>query len=103
LAGHLDDPDLRIIEVSSAPDGAEYRQGHIPGAFRWYWKDALWARAAEEAVALVTEHAQGESGSAWCRDWLVKYYRKHDRHREALVWQLKVFLLRLSAILSSAR
>ena len=42
LAGHLDDPDLRIIEVSSAPDDAEYRQGHIPGALRWYWKDALW-------------------------------------------------------------
>jgi thiosulfate/3-mercaptopyruvate sulfurtransferase len=42
LAGHLDDPGLRIIEVSSSPDDAEYRQGHIPGALRWYWKDALW-------------------------------------------------------------
>lgn len=42
LAGHLDDPDLRIIEVSSAPDDAEFRQEHIPGALRWYWKDALW-------------------------------------------------------------
>jgi thiosulfate/3-mercaptopyruvate sulfurtransferase len=41
LAGHLDDPDLRIIEVSSAPDDAEYRQEHIPGALGWYWKDAL--------------------------------------------------------------
>jgi thiosulfate/3-mercaptopyruvate sulfurtransferase len=42
LAGHLDDRDLWIIEVSSAPDDAEYRRGHIPGAHRWYWKDALW-------------------------------------------------------------
>jgi thiosulfate/3-mercaptopyruvate sulfurtransferase len=42
LAAHLDDPDLRIIEVSAAPDDAEYRQGHIPGALRRYWKDALW-------------------------------------------------------------
>jgi uncharacterized Zn finger protein len=48
-------------------------------------------------VALVTEHAQAESGSAWCMDWLVKYYRKHGRRREALVWQQKVFLLRPSA------
>jgi thiosulfate/3-mercaptopyruvate sulfurtransferase len=42
LAGHLADPGLRIIEVSSAPDDAEYRQGHLPGAVRWFWKDALW-------------------------------------------------------------
>jgi thiosulfate/3-mercaptopyruvate sulfurtransferase len=42
LAAHLTDPDLRIIEVSSAVDDAEYRQGHLPGALRWFWKDALW-------------------------------------------------------------
>lgn len=42
LAGHLNDLELRIIEASAAPDDAEYRQGHIPGALRWYWKDALW-------------------------------------------------------------
>jgi uncharacterized Zn finger protein len=55
------------------------------------------ARAAETAVALVTEQAQGESRSAWCMDWLVKYYRQYGRHREALTWQQKVFLLRPSA------
>jgi thiosulfate/3-mercaptopyruvate sulfurtransferase len=48
LAEHLDDPGLRIIEVSSAPDDAEYRQGHIPGAVRWYWKDALWHETDRE-------------------------------------------------------
>jgi thiosulfate/3-mercaptopyruvate sulfurtransferase len=42
LARHLDDADLRLVEVSSSPEDAEYRQGHIPGAVRWYWKDALW-------------------------------------------------------------
>ena len=55
------------------------------------------ARAAEAAVALVSEHAQGERGSAWCMDWLVKYYRKHGRRREALTWQQKVLMLRPSA------
>jgi hypothetical protein len=48
-------------------------------------------------VALVTEHAQEESGSLWCMEWLVKYDRKHGRRREALVWQQKVFLLRPSS------
>jgi thiosulfate/3-mercaptopyruvate sulfurtransferase len=42
LAAHLDDPGIRIIEVSSTADDTEYRQGHIPGAVWWFWKDALW-------------------------------------------------------------
>jgi rhodanese-related sulfurtransferase len=42
LAEHLGDPGMWIIEVSSGPDEAEYRRGHIPGAIWWYWKDALW-------------------------------------------------------------
>lgn len=42
LAEHLDDPNVRVIEVSSSPDDAVYREGHIPGAVWWFWKDALW-------------------------------------------------------------
>jgi thiosulfate/3-mercaptopyruvate sulfurtransferase len=42
LARRPDDADLPIIEVSSSPQDTEYRQGHIPGAAGWYWKDALW-------------------------------------------------------------
>ena len=42
LAEHLDDPDVRIIEVESDPDGKAYDEGHIPGAIRWFWKDLCW-------------------------------------------------------------
>jgi thiosulfate/3-mercaptopyruvate sulfurtransferase len=42
LAHHLHDPGIRIIEVSSGSDDAAYREGHIPGAVWWYWKEALW-------------------------------------------------------------
>lgn len=42
LAEHLDDPNVRVIEVSSSPDDGVYREGHIPGAVWWFWKDALW-------------------------------------------------------------
>jgi uncharacterized Zn finger protein len=70
---------------------------HKPGLVIEFADALVAARAAEAAVALVTEQAQGESGSAWCMDWLVKYYRQHGRHREALTWQQKVFLLRPSA------
>jgi uncharacterized Zn finger protein len=52
--------------------------------------------AAEAAVALVTEHAQGEGTSVWCTEWLAQYYRKHGSPREAAEWQQRVFLERPS-------
>ena len=42
LAQRLDDPTVRVIEVSSDLDGSAYRQGHVPGAVFWFWKEALW-------------------------------------------------------------
>ena len=65
LAGHLDDPDLRIIEVSSSPGDAEYRQGHIPAAVRWYWKDAL--RHATDREFPIAEDMASRLGHR--RDW----------------------------------
>ena len=42
LADRLNDPQVRIIEVSSDAEGKAYHKGHIPGAVFWFWKDALW-------------------------------------------------------------
>lgn len=43
LEQHLDDPDLRIVEVSSVAEDAPYHlEGHIPGATWFYWKDICW-------------------------------------------------------------
>ena len=42
LHTHLDDPFVRVIEIQYEPDIDEYRDGHIPGAVSWYWKDMLW-------------------------------------------------------------
>ena len=42
LAGRLESPGIRVIEVSSVNDAAAYRSGHVPGAVWWYWKAALW-------------------------------------------------------------
>jgi thiosulfate/3-mercaptopyruvate sulfurtransferase len=35
LAGHLDDPGIRVIEVDE--DTTAYEKGHIPGAAGWNW------------------------------------------------------------------
>ena len=38
VAGHLSDPNLRLIDVSSL---ADYRTGHIPGAVHVWWQDTI--------------------------------------------------------------
>lgn len=42
LEDHLNDPNIRIVEVSAKVDDETYRTGHIPGALRWFWKDTCW-------------------------------------------------------------
>ena len=50
LNSHLDDPEVRIIEVSSAKSDEVYAAGHIPGAQWWYWKDLCWHETDREFV-----------------------------------------------------
>jgi thiosulfate/3-mercaptopyruvate sulfurtransferase len=50
LAKHLDDPEVRVIEVE-AMGPSPYPQGHIPGALNWPWKESLWDRARREFVS----------------------------------------------------
>lgn len=50
LAEHLEDPSLRIVEVSDMLDPKVYFQGHIPGAVYWPWKESLWHSTAREFV-----------------------------------------------------
>ena len=42
LEEHLEDPKVRILEVSSADDDASYRKAHVPGAVWQFWKDFCW-------------------------------------------------------------
>jgi len=50
LAGHLDDPQVRVLEVSSEIEDTTYRQGHIPGAQSWFWKNLCWHDTNREFV-----------------------------------------------------
>lgn len=45
LEERLRDPSIRVIEIDSGTRPEEfrdYRNGHIPGAARWQWRDQLW-------------------------------------------------------------
>jgi thiosulfate/3-mercaptopyruvate sulfurtransferase len=51
LAAHLDDPSVRIVEISSTPERDIYREGHMPGAVWFYWKDICWHDTDREFVS----------------------------------------------------
>lgn len=52
LLENLDNPDIRIVEVSALGDPT-YPDGHIPNAIYWLWKESLWDRATREFVSPV--------------------------------------------------
>ena len=48
LASHLNDSTVRMVEVAFHPDDSSCREGHVPGAVWWYWKDMLWHETDRE-------------------------------------------------------
>ena len=50
LEDHLEDPKVRILEVSSADDDASYREAHVPGAIWRFWKDFCWHESDREFI-----------------------------------------------------
>ncbi len=48
LAGHLDDPKVRIVQLLYEADIDDYTDGHIPGASVVFWKDLLWDERMRE-------------------------------------------------------
>ena len=50
LESHLDDPDLRIIEICSVDDDKTYHEAHIPGAMWLFWKAACWQATDRDLI-----------------------------------------------------
>lgn len=48
LAEHLNDPDVRIVEVDE--DTSAYAKGHIPNAVAWHWFEDLHARPRRDYI-----------------------------------------------------
>ena len=51
LEDHLDDACVRVIEICATEDRAVYREGHVPGALGWFWKECCWHDTDREFVA----------------------------------------------------
>jgi thiosulfate/3-mercaptopyruvate sulfurtransferase len=50
LADHLDDPHVKVIEVSADPELAAFRDAHVPGAAGQFWKALCWHDSDREFV-----------------------------------------------------
>ena len=93
VAGHLDDPGIRLIEVDVNP--AAYAGGHIQGAVGWDWKKDLQDQTVRDLASReALENKLGESGvtpdttvllygdnNNWFAAyayWVLKYYGHRD-------------------------
>lgn len=51
VADNLDNPAVRLIEISSLLDPEGYDKGHLPGAVNWTWQESLWQPGMREFAA----------------------------------------------------
>jgi len=50
IAANLDNPKVRIVEVSDMKDPDSYFSGHIPRAVFWPWMESLWHRTSRDII-----------------------------------------------------
>ena len=98
---HLDDPNVRFVEVDV--DTAAYDEGHIPGAIAWNWTSQLSDGlrrdivSREELAALL-----GQSGIG--KDTTIVLYGDNNNWFAAWAyWQLKLFGVEDVKILDGGR
>ena len=51
LEAHLQDSNVRVLEICSVPDDTKYREGHIPGAIWAFWKRVCWHETDRELIS----------------------------------------------------
>jgi len=73
LEEHLDDPQVRVLEISSEAEGTNYNLGHIPGALHCFWKDLCWHATDREFVSPDVLAARLESRGIGADTTLVLY------------------------------
>ncbi len=98
---HLDDPNVRFVEVDV--DTTSYEQGHIPGAVGWNWTSQL-ADGVRRDVAGREEFSELLSHSGIGPDTTIVLYGDNNNWFAAWAyWQLKLYDQRDVRILNGGR
>ena len=87
LAERLDDPSIRIIEVSADPDKNTYMEGHIPGAEWKNWKEFCW-HETDRSFPTPEEMGKRLGRIGVSRDTLVVLYGDPVQYGSYAFWTL---------------
>ena len=89
LAGHLDDPDMRIVE--SNEDVLLYDTGHIPGAVQIDWRDDLQHPVIRDYIS-PADFAEICASNGISRDTTVLFYGdKSNWWATYAIWAFRLF------------
>jgi thiosulfate/3-mercaptopyruvate sulfurtransferase len=87
--GHLDDPDVRFVEVDV--DTTSYEQSHIPGAVGWNWTSQL-SDGIRRDIASREDFSKLLSQSGIAPDTTIVLYGDNNNWFAAWAyWQLKLY------------
>jgi thiosulfate/3-mercaptopyruvate sulfurtransferase len=99
--GHLDDPNVRFIEVDV--DTTSFEQSHLPGAIGWNWTSQL-ADGIRRDIASCDDFSALLSGSGIGPDTTIVLYGDNNNWFAAWAyWQLKLYGHRDVRILNGGR
>ena len=101
VAQHLNDPNVRIVEVDV--DTAAYDQGHVPNALAWNWTTELCDTLVRDIIPQATfESLMAQSGIG--NDTTVVLYGDNNNWFAAwALWQMKVYGHRDVRIMNGGR
>ena len=101
LAGHLDDPQVRLFEVSVAPE--QYDAGHIPGAFNLNWHTDLVDPVRRDIAPREQLQAQLRAAGVDANSTLVLYGDNHNWFAAWGVWVFETYGLEQVKLLDGGR
>jgi thiosulfate/3-mercaptopyruvate sulfurtransferase len=101
LSGHLEDPNVRVVEVDV--DTKAYDEGHIPGAVGWNWQTQLCDTLMRDVIPKAQlERLLGESGVG--NDTTIVLYGDNNNWFACWAfWQLEMYGHRDVRILDGGR
>lgn len=88
LREHIEDPNVRVVEIQYEDDVDEYADGHIPGAVNWYWKDVFWDPRMRDFVT-PAQMAKLLGGAGISPDTTIVFYSGRMQYGAYGAWALK--------------
>ena len=89
VAGHIDDPRVRIVEVDV--DTKAYDEGHVPSALGWAWNTQLCDTVRRDIIPQAQfEGLMGSSGIG-NETTVVLYGDNNNWFAAWAFWQLKIY------------